>query len=37
MACIFVVMAIIFAALMFLTADQNRKHLEAAALVSASQ
>jgi two-component system NtrC family sensor kinase len=37
MASIFVVMTIIFGLLMYLTIDQHRKHLEAAALVSAEQ
>jgi two-component system NtrC family sensor kinase len=37
MASMFVVVAIIFGVLMYLTIDQHRKHLEAAALVSAEQ
>lgn len=37
MASIFVVMVLIFALLMYLTIDQHRRHLEAAALVSAEQ
>jgi len=37
MAFIFVVMTAIFGLLMYLTIDQHRKHLEAAALVSAEQ
>jgi two-component system NtrC family sensor kinase len=37
MASMFVVMAIIFGVLMYLTVDQHRRHLEAAALVSAEQ
>jgi two-component system NtrC family sensor kinase len=37
MASMFVVMAVIFGLLMYLTIDQHRKHLEAAALVSAEQ
>ncbi len=37
MASMFVVMTLIFGLLMYLTIDQHRKHLEAAALVSAEQ
>ena len=37
MASMFIVMAAIFGMLMYLTIDQHRKHLEAAALVSAEQ
>lgn len=37
MASMFVVMTVIFGLLMYLTIDQHRKHLEAAALVSAEQ
>lgn len=37
MASMFVAVAIIFAVLMYLTVNQHRKHLEAAALVSAEQ